>query len=584
MVYDRPQAIGPLSGHGILRLGSYPREVARPDCARSMTSAPISTTDLSPNITAPPVYSGPHEVLVNQPVTLKGSYDATRIAKVTLAAEDKVNLDVTLNQGTWQLNMPRGFSVAGSRWLRLRGFDAKGKEVDNRVFYLTVSTDPLTVGQALSLKVLQDTYFKLTPQDSSKLNDQQKVIVRAGQIFKVNRYGWLDSHLKLELAEGVGPMVSDRPTGIGTFGYFYADAVQLSKGNKVLRFTIDDVPNTPADGTQMLVTTTTFLKQTRSDSTALGSAQKTQLIQGQTLQISGYACLGGHFRVTLAQPIAGFGDNGYIYYQHVRLKRNNKEIPFDSEALTVQVLQTTVLKKRPVDSAQLKSTEKATIAAGKTYGVGSYGIEGGHVKVAATEEFPGFGNTGYLYPAYLQMRRGGRAFNPVPPQVEMNVPYFSQRDNPRLYWSTCNVTAIAMVMYYFGVRSKGSGQLEDELLQWCFNYAGYGSQTNHNVLMALNKAYGFAGSRFGTKFSWDQIKEELISRRPVVLCGMFTHGGHIVTLVGYTPDGFIVNDPWGDGYYGYVSTEGRKLLYPYDYCNEMCGPDGQVWAHFIAKS
>jgi Peptidase_C39 like family len=537
---------------------------------------PISSTDLSPNITAPPVYSGPHEVLVNQPVTLKGSYDATRISKITLAAEDKVKLDVTLSKGTWQLNMPRGFSVAGSRWLRLRGFDAKGKEVDNRVFYLTVSTDPLTVGQALSLKVLQDTYFKLTPQDSSKLNDQQKVMVRAGQILTVQRYGWLDSHLKLELGEGVGP--------IGNFGYFYADAVQLSKGNRVLRFTIDDVPNTPADGTQMLVTTTTFLKKTRSDSTGLSAAQKTQLIQGQTLQITGYACLGGHFRVTLAEPIAGFGDSGYIYYQHARLKRNNKEIFFDSEALTAQVLQTTVLKKRPVDSAQLKPTEKATVMAGKTYGVGSYGIEGGHVKIAATEEFTGFGNTGYLYPAYLQMRRGGRSFNPVPPQVEMNVPYFSQRDNPRLYWSTCNVTAIAMVMYYFGIRSKGGGQLEDELLQWCFNYAGYGSQTNHNVLVALNKAYGFAGSRFGTKFSWEQIKEELIGRRPVVLCGMFTHGGHIVTLVGYTPDGFIVNDPWGDGYYGYVSTEGRKLLYPYDYCNEMCGPDGQVWAHFIAKS
>ena len=38
----------------------------------------IQAIDLSPNITAPPVYSGPYEVLVNKPVTLKGSYAYSR--------------------------------------------------------------------------------------------------------------------------------------------------------------------------------------------------------------------------------------------------------------------------------------------------------------------------------------------------------------------------------------------------------------------------------------------------------------------------------------------------------------------------
>jgi hypothetical protein len=137
-------------------------------------------------------------------------------------------------------------------------------------------------------------------------------------------------------------------------------------------------------------------------------------------------------------------------------------------------------------------------------------------------------------------------------------------------------------MYYYGIRSKDGGQLEDELLQWCFDRHGYGSQTNHNVLEELIQSYGFKGT-FSTKMTWQSIKEELINRRPVVLCGYFTHGGHIVTLIGFTPDGFLVNDPWGDGYYGYYSTEGRKLLYPYDYCNEMCGPDGEVWTHLIRR-
>jgi uncharacterized protein YvpB len=535
-------------------------------------SAPTTPTKVLPS---PPTYSGPREVLVNRPVTLKGTYDASRIVRVMVSAEDRVLFKVSLSQGTWQAELTKGFSVAGARWLRMRGFDKAGKEVENRVFYVTVSTNPLTVGQALTLKVLQDTYFKVSSQDSAKLNSQQKILVKAGQVFNVNRYGLLDSHLKVELANEIAP--------IGGFGYFYEQHVQMSRGTQVLRFDIDDVPDQAADGLQLLISTTTFIKQNRRDSSELTNAQKYQLLQGENLAIRGYACLGGYFRVTLREAIPGFGTSGYIYWRHARLSRSGREVPYDPDALTAKVLQTTALKKLPQDAVKLKPDEKATVTAGQVYGVSSYSVESGHLKISATEEIPGFGNTGYIYPAYVQMRRGSRPVNPIPPQVELNVPYFSQRDNPRLSWATCNVTAIGMVMYYYGIRSKEGGQLEDELLQWCFDRHGYGSQTNHNVLEELIQAYGFKGT-FSTKMTWQSIKEELINRRPVVLCGYFTHGGHIVTLIGFTPDGFVVNDPWGDGYYGYYSTEGRKLLYPYDYCNEMCGPDGEVWTHLIRRS
>jgi hypothetical protein len=539
------------------------------------TSVPLTPTKNTATLVPPPTYSGPREVLVNRPVVLKGTYDTSRIVKVMVSAEDRVLFKVTLSGGTWQAELVKGFSVAGARWLRMRGFDKGGKEVENRVFYVTVSTNPLTVGQALTLKVIQDTYFKASPQDSAKLNSQQKVLIKAGQVLNVNRYGLLDGHLKVELASDLSP--------IGNFGYFYENHVQLSRGNQVLRFNIEDVPDQPSDGLQVLITTTTFIKQNRQDSSELTNAQKYQLLQGENLAVRGYACLGGYFRVTLREAIPGFGSSGYVYWRHARLLRNGREVPYDPDALTAKVLQTTALKKQPEDAINLKPDQKATVAAGQVYGVLSYSVESGHLKISATEEIPSFGNTGYIFPAYIQMRRGARPLNPIPPQVELNVPYFTQRDNPRLSWATCNVTAIAMVFYYYGIRAKNGGQLEDELLQWCFDKNGYGSQTNHNVLTALIEAYGFKRGSFNTKMTWNGIKEELINRRPVVLCGYFTHGGHIVTLIGFTPDGFLVNDPWGDGYYGYASTEGRKLLYPYDYCNEMCGPDGEVWTHLIRR-
>ena len=531
-------------------------------------------TELAPKLTQPPVYNVPKEVLVGKPVVLTGSYDVSRITAVTLSAEDKVPLPVTLSGGTWTVTMAKGFSTAGARWLRLRGTDRAGQEIENKVFYITVSQDPLTVGQNLVVKVLSDTFFKVSPQDSAQLNDQQKVFVKAGQTFRVNRYGLLDSHLKLELADPIG--------SVGTFGYFYEGAVQLSKGVQVFRFNIQEVANTPADGAQLLVSTTTFLKKRLVDSSALAANEKIELMQGQTLKITGYACIGGHFRVTLAEPIAGFGDSGFIYWRHIRLARSGKEIPFDPDALTVTVLQDTVIKRRPVDSSTLPAGDRASLSKGQILGVSSYGVEGGHIKVALTEEISGFGNTGYLHPAFMKMQRGGKAINPIPDQIELNVPYFSQRDNPRFSWATCNVTSIAMVFYYYGVRSKDGGQLEDELLQWCFDHHGEGSQTDHNCLSELIQSYGFE-HRFETKASLTDIREQLIDRHPVVLCGYFTHGGHIITVVGYTPQGLIVNDPWGDGYYGYQSTEGRKLLYPNNYISEMCGVGADIWAHFIWK-
>jgi uncharacterized protein YvpB len=521
----------------------------------------------------PPTYSGPKEVLVNQPVTLKGSYDPARVAKIAILAEDKFSLNVTMRNGTWQVSMPKGFSTAGARWLRLKATDKSGKEIDNKIFYITVSTDPLTVGQSLTLKVLQDTFFKASPSDSAKLNDQQKVLVKAGQTFNVTRYGFLDGHLKLELGQNIDP--------IGNFGYFYEELVQLSKGTQVLRFTLEDVPDTPLSA-QILITSTTLVKAAPSDSSTLKSNQKKELLQGQTFQITGYACTRGHWRITFAQPIPGFGDRGFIYNQHAKIERNGKAITYDSSALTVTALRNTILKKRPVESAQLQPNERVNFNTNQYYGVSSYMIKGGHIKVSLTEELPGFGNTGFVFPDFVQMRRGNKSFNPLPPTVEMNVPYFSQRDNPRFSWSTCNVTAIGMILYYYGLRSRSGGQLEDELLQWCLNKGGEGAQTNHNVLTEMIQAYGFKSS-FDTKRTFQDIQDELANGRPVVLCGYFTHGGHIVTVVGYTPSGYIVNDPWGDALTGYTYTEGRKLLYPMSYVNQMCGPDGEVWAHFISK-
>ena len=520
-------------------------------------------------------YQGPAEVLVNAPIVLRGSFDRQQAAKVEVIAEDKFPLSVTLNQqaSTWQVNLSKGFSVAGSRWFRLRATDSKGNVTGSQIIYITVSSDPLTVGKGLTLKIVSDTLFKVAPLDSSRLNNQQKVLVKAGQTLAVSKYGFIDGHLKVVVDSAISP--------IGTFGYFYEPDVQLAKGNKILKFDLADVPNSNVSA-QLLVTQTTQIKGQPEDSSKLPANQVANLILGSTYAITGYACILGHFRVTLAESIPGFGNIGFIYWQDVKIKKDGKEVPFDPGALTMTMLQATVFKKRPVDAASLKDTEKTTLPLGRVYGVESYGLEGDHLKVSVTEELPNFGNTGYVFPSFVQFKRGDKIFDPAPNNVELNVPYFSQRDNPRFDWSTCNVTSIAMVLYYYGLRSQWGGQLEDELLQWCFDYAGQGSQTDHSVLSALIQAYGFKTS-FSTTRNWADVRSELLNRRPVVLAGDFTASGHILTLIGYNSQGYIVQDPWGDALTGYSDTEGRKLMYPYSYVNQVAGPDGNVWAHFISR-
>lgn len=525
----------------------------------------------APNLT----YQGPTEVLLNQTIALSGTFDKQEAVKVEVIAEDKLPLNVTLNQtaGTWQVNLAKGFSTPGARWLRLRATDSKGNVTGSQIIYITVSSDPLTVGKDLTLKIVSDTLFKVAPVDSSRLDNQQKVLVKAGQTLIVNKYGFIDGHLKVVLDAAITP--------IGTFGYFYEPDVQLAKGTKILKFDLADVPNTNISA-QLLVTQTTQIKASPEDSPKLPANQVADLILGSTYAITGYACILGHFRVTLAESIPDFGNVGFIYWRHVQIKKLNKEITFDPDALTVTMLQPTVFKKRPVDANQLSATERTTLPLGRVYGVESYGLEGNHLKISLTEELPNFGNTGFVVPTSIQFKRGDKVFDPIPNNVELNVPYFSQRDNPRFDWSTCNVTAIAMVLYYYGVRSKWGGQLEDELLQWCFDYAGQGSQTDHNVLSALIKAYGFKTSFSATR-KWADLRSELLNRRPVVLAGDFTASGHIITLIGYNSEGYIVQDPWGDALTGYRDTEGRKLMYPYNYMNQVAGPDGNIWAHFISR-
>ena len=525
-------------------------------------------------------YRGPVEVMVGQPTVLHGTFDPTKAVAVSVVAEDKFSFPVSLdrNAGIWRVTLNNGFNDPGLRWLRVKSTNRNGATVGSQIFYVTVSNDALTVGDTLTIRILKNTLFKIAPVDSDRLTSEQKVRFDTDTTLAVAKYGFVDGHLKVVLKNPVAP--------VGDFGYFFESHVELRKGNQVLQFDIGDVPDIPTTG-ELLVTETTYIKLKPEPASSLPANQKGRLLLGQSFGVLGYASISGHFRVTLKESVPGFGNVGFVYRNHVKLRQDGKQlVNYDANALTLTIRQQTALKRRPIASSQLSSGDKTTLPTGRVYGVAGYKIESEHVKVTLTEQLPGYGNTGYIFPDHVLMRRGGQTidlFPKLPKYVELNVPYLSQRWNPRYYWSTCNVTSIAMVFAYYGIEPEASYPLADDLLEWIFNSYGEGSQTEHEVLQRLIRAYGFETS-FSTTRKWREIDWELANGRPVVLAGDYVQpSGHIVTVIGYTPDGLIVNDPWGDALTGYSNTEGARLFYPNGYVNSMSGPEGNIWAHFIKK-
>jgi hypothetical protein len=65
--------------------------------------------------------------------------------------------------------------------------------------------------------------------------------------------------------------------------------------------------------------------------------------------------------------------------------------------------------------------------------------------------------------------------------------------------------------------------------------------------------------------TWDGVVGALQRGHPVLLGNMLTPEGHILVVIGYTPDGnLIVHDPYGNKFApGYGTNDGRGVLYPW---------------------
>lgn len=238
----------------------------------------------------------------------------------------------------------------------------------------------------------------------------------------------------------------------------------------------------------------------------------------------------------------------------------------------------TFLKARPLLSGDLRNDEKEPIEARKSFELESYTPDRNkHWKVIFKTAYRGW-KTWFVYQGHGEIKLDSVS---KPTSKRLKVPYKSQLDNRMNPTGSCNVTSIAMCLAYFGVNASGVGQLEDEL----YTYMQRRGLSRHSPqdLAKVVRDYGRKDD-FTVWGTIERCKKHIDNGFPCVIHGYFTSFGHIIVLVGYDEDGFIVHDPYGEwfstGYRNDLS--GEFLNYSYNLIKRTCIPDGQFWVHYIS--
>lgn len=170
----------------------------------------------------------------------------------------------------------------------------------------------------------------------------------------------------------------------------------------------------------------------------------------------------------------------------------------------------------------------------------------------------------------------------------LDVPYFSQLDNAENPYGSCNVTSFAMVFSFFEINPQPENQqLEDYLYRWLEEQGWDRHEPAHLVRMA--NIFGLP-TRFTANATIQDIRDSIDNGKPCVIHGYWTRSGHICVCIGYTQNGLVFNDPYGQwkGGLGYADHAiGSAVEYKvsdlasYNVLWAENENDGNIWAHFF---
>lgn len=179
----------------------------------------------------------------------------------------------------------------------------------------------------------------------------------------------------------------------------------------------------------------------------------------------------------------------------------------------------------------------------------------------------------------------------------LDVIHFNQLDNRFNPHGSCNVTSMAMCLYYHGIRGdKSQAQLEDQIYQRFIDMRL--SRHNPDDIKTVLESYPKIVDTLNYRGSPSDIKRSIDEGCPVIVHGYFTRFGHIIVVRGYDNKGFFVNDPYGEVYITETHSslyypdkglsKGKNKHYSYSLMSRACSPESyqapnHYWMHTVRR-
>jgi len=224
----------------------------------------------------------------------------------------------------------------------------------------TGAPEPNPIGQPPSdtkiepngqLKVISDTYFKLSPKPSNELTADQKVFVKAGSIFTISGYSDVGNyHWLIELTE---PSIGN---GITTAWYVFTPDIRLGT-DAVLTVTYD-----------------TYFKLEPKPSSELPNSAKVFVSQNTQFKLAAFMpAAADHTQVELADR--GLGPNNtkvwYVYNPHFKAESGGGT-GSDHQGMQIQVVNDSYFTLQPQPANQLPAQQKVWVTKGSIFDIQYY--------------------------------------------------------------------------------------------------------------------------------------------------------------------------------------------------------------------
>ncbi|MGJ3247882.1 MAG: YcbK family protein [Elainellaceae cyanobacterium] len=274
------------------------------------------------------------------------------------------------------------------------------------------------------LRVTRDTLFKLRPEQSSKLTDEEVFSVKAGTTYEIQSYAYADAdgdfngHIKFALE-------NDSIRGLNTWFVYDAHA-QVEAGGEVI-YPQEDQVAIPI----LRTTQDTLFKRRPLQSSQLSQDDLYSVEPNQAFTLHSYAhfdSLGdfsSHIKFALRYQqdyIRGLS-TWYVYDQHAYVEFDGNVVypPEDPNTPTLIITQDTLFKRRPEQSSSLPQDDVYRVPKGTTLKLHSYAYANasgqdfnGHVKVALKYEkdYIKYLSTWYVYKGHLKIERNGTIVYP----------------------------------------------------------------------------------------------------------------------------------------------------------------------------